>query len=298
MSFMTLRGNMQTPPAQWFADPTNPSQLRWWDGRAWTEHVAPMTGLPATRAAAQPVSPTVTMPPATATPAPETVDDDPSDILRRVQREMEWTDLDRPLDEQVEVVGEQYYPKEIRKLFRDCGLPITPAGVSVENEPCFLVPEPWNPHDPNAVAVMVRKYHVGHLPADLAKRYHPVLIPYAQRRLLVTGVARVWSKLESGALVRARVTIAVPEVTALLRQAAPPSYRRLPLRPPTPATVRLRGGQGVLVPARRPRTNAIAAFRSPPRRAAAGGGEPFMPCATVSALAGPPVLCRGMPRTA
>jgi hypothetical protein len=144
------------------------------------------------------------------------VDEDPSDILRRVLRDLEWADPDRPLDEQVEVVGEQYYPKEIRKLFGECGKPITQAGVTVENEPCFLVPEPWNPHDPNAVAVMVRNYHVGHLPADLAKRYHPVLIRYAQQRLLVTGVARVWSKLESGTLVRARVTIAVPEVTVLL----------------------------------------------------------------------------------
>ena len=85
------------------------------------------------------------------------MDEDPSDILRRMQREME---LDRPrqwpLDEQVEVVGEQFYAKEIRKLFVECGLPITAAGVTLENEPCFLVPEPWNPHDPNAVAVMVR----------------------------------------------------------------------------------------------------------------------------------------------
>lgn len=206
------------PQAQWFIDPANPSQLRWWDGRAWTEHCAPMTGPAAPQPTAQAVSPMVATPPATVAATPPSTDEDPSDILRRVLRDLEWADLDRPLDEQVEVVGEQYYPKEIRKLFRDCGLPITPAGVSVENEPCFLVPEPWNPHDPNAVAVMVRKYHVGHLPADLAKRYHPVLIRYAQQRLLVTGVARVWSKLESGALVRARVTIAVPEVAVLLER--------------------------------------------------------------------------------
>ncbi len=88
----------------------------------------------------------------------------------------------------------------------------------LEDEVCYLVPEPWNPHDPNAVAVMVRSYQVGHLPAELAKRYHPRLIGYAQQRQLVTGVARVWSKLESGAMVRARVTIAVPEVAVLLAQ--------------------------------------------------------------------------------
>ena len=34
------------------------------------------------------------------------------------------------------------------------------------------MPEPWNPHDPNAVAIMVRTFHVRHLPAGLARRYH------------------------------------------------------------------------------------------------------------------------------
>ena len=46
------------------------------------------------------------------------------------------------------------------------------------------MPEPWNPHDPKAVAVMVRTFHVGHLPAALARRYHGRLIPYAQRHQL------------------------------------------------------------------------------------------------------------------
>jgi len=120
-----------------------------------------------------------------------------------------------PLDEQIEIVGEQFYPKEIRKLFRECGMPITAAGCTLESEMCFLVPEPWNPHDPNAVAVMVRTFHVGHLPAALARRYHRHLIPYAQRRQLVTGNARIWSQLESGGMLRARVTVVVPEAAVL-----------------------------------------------------------------------------------
>ena len=32
---------VQSPPAGWFADPQNPSQLRYWDGTAWTEHTHP-----------------------------------------------------------------------------------------------------------------------------------------------------------------------------------------------------------------------------------------------------------------
>ena len=31
------------------------------------------------------------------------------------------------------------------------------------------MPEPWNPHDPNAVAIMVRTFHVRHLPARLGQ---------------------------------------------------------------------------------------------------------------------------------
>ena len=30
-----------TPPAGWYADPEDPSQQRYWDGSAWTEHRAP-----------------------------------------------------------------------------------------------------------------------------------------------------------------------------------------------------------------------------------------------------------------
>lgn len=32
---------MTTPPANWYPDPQQPTQLRYWDGAQWTEHVAP-----------------------------------------------------------------------------------------------------------------------------------------------------------------------------------------------------------------------------------------------------------------
>lgn len=31
----------ETPPAAWFPDPHDPTQYRYWDGAAWTEHRAP-----------------------------------------------------------------------------------------------------------------------------------------------------------------------------------------------------------------------------------------------------------------
>lgn len=30
--------------ANWYADPHNPAQLRYWDGTAWTDHIAPVIG--------------------------------------------------------------------------------------------------------------------------------------------------------------------------------------------------------------------------------------------------------------
>jgi hypothetical protein len=209
--------------AQWFVDPTDSKRLRWWDGRGWTDNYAPrepMGAEPVLRSAGLPSQPSETSMAVKAghvyaVGVPPVEDEDPSDILRRVQAGMSAARLSVPLDEQIEIVGEQFYAKEIRKLFRESSMPITAAGCTLESEVCFLVPEPWNPHDPNAVAVMVRTFHVGHLPAELARRYHGHLAPYAQRRELVTGNARVWSQLESGDMVRARVTVLVPEATVL-----------------------------------------------------------------------------------
>lgn len=118
------------------------------------------------------------------------------------------------LDEQVEVAGEQFHAKAIRKLFHGRGLPVTTAGTTLEEATCVLVPMPWNPHDSNAVAVLIDEHHVGYLPADLAEDYSQPLGAMAQRRLLVSGLARVWVKME-GPTLRARVTLVIPESEVL-----------------------------------------------------------------------------------
>jgi len=119
-----------------------------------------------------------------------------------------------PLDEQVEVVGETYLIKGIKKVFREHKRPIGAAGVTLEDVQCVLVPEPWNPHDIKAVAVMVGRNHVGYQEAALAADYSKALNRLAGEGFLVTGEARIWAQSDAG-VVRARVTILIPEADEL-----------------------------------------------------------------------------------
>lgn len=115
-----------------------------------------------------------------------------------------------PLDEQIEVAGETYAVKGIKKAFRDFGMPITESGTTLEDVLITLVPEPWNPDDSNAVAVMVGQHHVRYIPADQAPEYAGPLGQLASSGWLATGSARIWAKSDGG-VVRARVTILIPE---------------------------------------------------------------------------------------
>jgi hypothetical protein len=74
------------------------------------------------------------------------------------------------------------------------------------------VPEPWNPHDSNAVAVVVGDQHVGYLPAELAADYAVPLGRLVARGVLATGTGRIWA-LSDGGVVRARVTVLIPEAS-------------------------------------------------------------------------------------
>jgi len=119
-----------------------------------------------------------------------------------------------PLDEQVEVAGETYHVKGIKKVFREHKMPIQDRGSTLEDVPCILAPEPWNPHDPDAVAVMIGLHLVGYLPAELACDYAQPLARLASGGWLATGVARLWAKTDAG-VVRARVTVMIPEAEQL-----------------------------------------------------------------------------------
>jgi len=100
--------------------------------------------------------------------------------------------------------------KGIKRVFQQFGMPISDRGCTFEEVECILSPEPWNPHDPNAVAVMVGSHMVGYLPTELAVDYAHGLARLAAKGVLTTGVARLWAKTDAG-VVRARVTILIPE---------------------------------------------------------------------------------------
>lgn len=116
-----------------------------------------------------------------------------------------------PLEEQIEVAGETYHIKGIKRVFSEAGAIITARGCTLEELQCVFVPEPWNQYDPNAVAIMVGLHHVGYVPADLAEDYSGPLRELASTGTLVTGEARIWAKVE-GSMVRARVTVLAPDI--------------------------------------------------------------------------------------
>ncbi len=225
---------LMLPPADWYQDPYNSSMLRYWDGSNWTGYAAPRVAPDEKSATATDNDDTGTTPAVgvamvrvtegarfvgrlrslVGRPAPakqqvvEQSDNIPTlaEIVESFQRE----EPRHPLNEQVEVAGETFYPKGIRSVFREYGIPITSRGNTVDRVECILIPEPWNPHDVNAVAVIVSIHQVGHLPAELAKDYSPRLRRLGADATLATGMARIWAKLDSG-VVRARVTLLIPQ---------------------------------------------------------------------------------------
>ena len=204
------------PPPMWYPDPAGTSRLRWWDGSTWTDHYAqipapepPVPAVPVLSATrnSSPLQPTAksAMPHARANGRNSTP---LADIVAAATLE----EPRYPLEEQIEVVGETYHIKGIRRVFDEARMPITERGVTLNSVRCILVPEPWNEHDPNAVAVMIGQNQVGYLAAELAVSYTDSLQCIARRGCLATGEARIWAKSDDG-IIRARVTILIPEAS-------------------------------------------------------------------------------------
>lgn len=208
---------MSQTPAGWFPDPHDPSQFRYWDGTAWTDHRAPRStttdqlnkagadladGLAKGFTAVgnwvkqNAASPTSQQP--TFASVAAACRDEPAR---------------HPLSRTVEAVLDPTELATIARLFASTGTTVTPEGSSLDNEVCRLVPNPWNPQDPTGVAILVGMHQVGRLPPEVAAAYSAPLTQLTQRQLLATGTASVWAQ-GSGTVTAARVTVQIPEPSA------------------------------------------------------------------------------------
>ncbi|WP_243695297.1 DUF2510 domain-containing protein [Agromyces protaetiae] len=200
-----------TTPAAWYPDPEDPTQLRWWDGSAWTNHLHPAP-------AAAPMNPSVTAdsPNVSVSPAPIT----PTDYWLADRNASPWN----------EVVGEAYRDEEIERALGQRVLLDREVEVMTT---AALVPEPDNPHDGDAISVRINDEVVGYIAREETHAYRD-----AVRRIVASGhravtPARIWAvrrRTSEGERLYARVTFAYAADRALIAENDPPSaeYSLLP----------------------------------------------------------------------
>ncbi|WP_197023617.1 HIRAN domain-containing protein [Rhodococcus sp. UNC363MFTsu5.1] len=118
-----------------------------------------------------------------------------------------------------EVAGESHHEAAIRRLYAGR----IPENGSELDLVAYLVPEPHNPHDSNAVSVEVGGAIVGYLPREDAVRYSPVLRALTDQGLQPFAPCQVWASEWEGTewddrgravprtVFRARVTVGIGE---------------------------------------------------------------------------------------
>jgi hypothetical protein len=209
----------QTPAAGWFVDPQDVTQFRYWDGAQWTDHRSPRGP-----AAGDQINQAAT---------------DLADGLSRgfsamgtwVQQNTALTPgvptfasvaascRDEPARQPLSVTAHlALAPNDlaaIASVFAQAQTVVTAEGATLDNEHCRLVPNPWDPAVPNGVAVFVGTTMVGRLPADLEATYCAPLAQLTSKGLLATAVADLWAQGAPGAVSSARVTVDLPELSAL-----------------------------------------------------------------------------------
>jgi len=109
-----------------------------------------------------------------------------------------------PIDfrDDLEVSGEAYYRDGIGRIFRSLGRP--EGGVTMQT--AYLVPEPNNQYDRNAVRVVVMGEQVGHVPQEVSATITRVCAGVG-RGNVATVLARIWARNDDGTW-RGRVTLA------------------------------------------------------------------------------------------
>ncbi len=117
----------------------------------------------------------------------------PTGPLQPVSIGAGWSDI--------EVAGESYHRNEVSRVFVGLGRP--EGGVTMQY--AFLVPEPTNQYDRNAVKVIVTGQHVGYVPAELSRRVASACKTLAPGQVAAVP-ARIWARADGGTW-RARVTL-------------------------------------------------------------------------------------------
>jgi hypothetical protein len=212
---------MTQTPAGWYVDPQDAAQFRYWDGAAWTEHRSPRG-------------------PSTTDQLNRTAGEVADGLSRGFTAVGNWVNQNvgtaqapgqptfaslartcrdepprQPLSATAQLVLAPADLAGVAAVFAQAGSVVTAEGVALDNEHCRLVPNPWNSAELNGVAVFVGTTMVGRLPADLESAYCTKLAPLASKGLLATGVADLWAQGAPGAVTAARVTVRLPEVSAL-----------------------------------------------------------------------------------
>jgi hypothetical protein len=211
----------QTPAAGWFVDPQDATQFRYWDGSAWTEHRSPRgstTTDQLTQAAGDLadglsrgftavgtwVNQNTALAPQPGVPTFASVAASCRDEPAR-----------HPLSTKATLVLAPHDLAGVAAVFAQAQTAVTAEGVTLDNELCRLVPNPWDPAVPNGVAVFVGAIMVGRLPADLEAAYCPPLAQLTSKGLLATGVADLWAQGGPAVVTAARVAVDLPELAAL-----------------------------------------------------------------------------------
>lgn len=138
-----------------------------------------------------------------------------------------------------EVSGESFYSDSFRALV---GRRLRTEGEEIHLD-VELVRDPANPYDRNAIAVLARGHHVGHIPAEVAANYAQRFDDLAARGLVPRVAARIWvaergdweatadggSRMTAPRVI-ARVSIELPDLHMLVPRNKPPSvpHRELP----------------------------------------------------------------------
>lgn len=168
-------------PADWYPDPTGRHQHRYWDGTSWTDWAATNGARVVDQLIPVPV-------------AHDQRDADahlPQRGPGKTTQAGAYPLLGSDGFHNTEVAGEF---ARLDAIHRAIGRkPKRDEQIVIDDLTAELRPEPRNPHDHNAVMVIIEGQHVGYLERDVAAIYQPHLLRVVRAGYMPTTGARIWA---------------------------------------------------------------------------------------------------------